>query len=228
MLGHEWIHVVLVGPGGIGKSSLTETILNDPVIEAKFKARRFFIRFSDLLSSQIYNIFVECTLIAHDFSCLSADDELEAVVSACEAFIRTLRCSTCRSTSLRPVIDGLDTSLSNSEEARAAVLYYTPRSVLANRQSDFANALQLYQLQYNLAVELEWKETAFEAIQWSAEYYRLSGQCGTAQTILDQAIASPDWATADERTRAHFVFIRAGRMDEARQPLKNAQRRGYY
>ena len=81
MQGHERSHVVLIGPGGMGKSSLAKAILNDPVIEAKFKDRRFFIRFSDLLSSQItYNIFVECTLIAHDLSCLSADDELEAVV----------------------------------------------------------------------------------------------------------------------------------------------------
>ena len=58
--GHERSHVVLVGPGGIGKSSLAKAILNDPVIEAKFKDRRFFIRFDDLLSSQItYNTFVE-------------------------------------------------------------------------------------------------------------------------------------------------------------------------
>ena len=162
------------------------------------------------------------SLIAHDPSSLSADDELEAVVSACEAFIRTLCRGTCRSTLLRPVIDGLDTSLSPTRK-KLKLRCYTPLSVLANRQSDFADALQPHQLQYSLVVELEWKETAFEAIRWCAEYYRLLGQYGTAQTILDQAIASPDWATADERTRAHFVFTRAGKMDEARQSLKNAQ-----
>ena len=120
--------------------------------------------------------------IAHDLSPLSADDELEAVVSTCEAFIRTLCRGTCHSTSLRPVIDGLDTSLSPTRK-KLKLRCYTPLSVLANRQSDFSNALQL-------------------------QYYRLLGQYGTAQTILDQAIASPDWATADERTRAHFIFTR--------------------
>jgi hypothetical protein len=52
---------VLIGPGGIGKSSVAKAILNDPVVKAKFKHRRFFVRFDDLLSSQVtYNIFVEC------------------------------------------------------------------------------------------------------------------------------------------------------------------------
>ena len=148
------------------------------------------------------------SLIAYDLSSLSADDELEAAVSACEDFIYTLCDSTCRSTSLRPVIDGLDTSPSSTRKG-LKLRCYSALAVLANKQNDFANALQLEQLRYKHAVELELKETAFEAIQWSADYYRMLGQYSTAQTVLDQVIASPDWATADEETRAHFVFIRA-------------------
>ena len=148
------------------------------------------------------------SLIASDISSLSSDDELEAVVSACEAFIYTLCNSACRSTSLRPVIDGLDTSFSPTRKG-LKLRCYTALAVLANRQNNFANALQLEQLRYNLAVELELTATAFEAIRLSADYSRRLGQYSNAQTVLDQAIASPYWATADEETRAHFVLTRA-------------------
>ena len=147
-------------------------------------------------------------LIARDLSSLSADDELEAVLSACEAFIRALHRGSCRSTSLRPVIDGLDTSLSPTRK-KLKLRCYTALSVLANRQSNLANALQLAQLEYNLAMQLEQKEITFKAIRWSAEYYRVLGQYNTAQTVLNQAIASPDWATADDETRGHFALTRA-------------------
>ena len=148
------------------------------------------------------------SLIASDLSSLSADDELEDVVSACEAFIYTLCNSACRSTSLRPVIDGLDTSLSPTRKG-LKLRCYRALAVLANRQNDFANALQLEQLRYTLALELGLKKIALEAIEWSAEYHRVLGQYSTAQTVLDQAITSPYWAAADQKTRAHFILTRA-------------------
>ncbi|KAH7920156.1 hypothetical protein BV22DRAFT_1133307 [Leucogyrophana mollusca] len=46
-------HVVLVGPGGIGKSSTAKAILNDDTIVARFKDRRFFVRFDDINASQV-------------------------------------------------------------------------------------------------------------------------------------------------------------------------------
>lgn len=56
----EQNHIVVLGPGGIGKSSLASTILNEPKIEAKFSDCRFFVRFDDLLTSQItYSTFVD-------------------------------------------------------------------------------------------------------------------------------------------------------------------------
>jgi tetratricopeptide (TPR) repeat protein len=148
------------------------------------------------------------SLIVYDLSSHSADDELEAVISACEAFIYALCNSTCRSISLRPVIDGLDASLSPFRKG-LQLRCYTALAFLANRQNDLANALQLEQLRYDLAVELELKETAFEAIRWSADYYRRLGQYSTAQAVLDRAITSPYWATADDESRAHFVLTRA-------------------
>jgi tetratricopeptide (TPR) repeat protein len=148
------------------------------------------------------------SLVAYDLSSLSADDELEAAVSACEALIYTVCNTTCRSTSLGPVIDGLDTSLSPTQKW-LKLRCYRALAVLANRQNDFANALQLEQRRYNLAVEVESKEIAFDATGWSADYYRVLGQYSAAQAVLDQAIASPDWPTANERTRAHFILTRA-------------------
>ncbi|KAH7918930.1 hypothetical protein BV22DRAFT_888516 [Leucogyrophana mollusca] len=46
-------HVVLVGPGGIGKSTIAKAILNEDSIIAKFQGRRFFVRFDDIDASQI-------------------------------------------------------------------------------------------------------------------------------------------------------------------------------
>jgi len=58
--GSERRHVALLGPGGIGKSSLAKAILNEPLIAAEYKSRRFFTRFDDILASQItYSTFIE-------------------------------------------------------------------------------------------------------------------------------------------------------------------------
>ncbi|KAH7918740.1 TPR-like protein [Leucogyrophana mollusca] len=46
-------HVVLVGPGGIGKSSIAKAILNEDSIVAKFQDRRFFVSFDNIDASQI-------------------------------------------------------------------------------------------------------------------------------------------------------------------------------
>ncbi|KAH7904341.1 hypothetical protein BJ138DRAFT_1166687 [Hygrophoropsis aurantiaca] len=46
-------HVILVGPGGIGKSSIAKAILNEDSIVARFNDRRFFVRFDDINASQV-------------------------------------------------------------------------------------------------------------------------------------------------------------------------------
>ncbi|KAH7918284.1 hypothetical protein BV22DRAFT_1186694 [Leucogyrophana mollusca] len=46
-------HVVLVGPGGIGKSTIAKAILNEGAIVAKFQHRRFFVSFDNIDASQI-------------------------------------------------------------------------------------------------------------------------------------------------------------------------------
>ncbi|KAH7917521.1 hypothetical protein BV22DRAFT_1135345 [Leucogyrophana mollusca] len=46
-------HVILFGPGGIGKSSIAKAILNEDTVVARFKDRRFFVRFDDINASQV-------------------------------------------------------------------------------------------------------------------------------------------------------------------------------
>ncbi|KAG1724014.1 hypothetical protein EDB19DRAFT_2043614 [Suillus lakei] len=41
-------HIALIGPGGIGKSSLAKAILNEPLITEKFADRRFFVTYDGL------------------------------------------------------------------------------------------------------------------------------------------------------------------------------------
>jgi len=41
-------HIALIGPGGMGKSSLSKAILNEPLITEKFSDRRFFVTYDGL------------------------------------------------------------------------------------------------------------------------------------------------------------------------------------
>ncbi|KAG6822743.1 hypothetical protein H0H92_012736, partial [Tricholoma furcatifolium] len=45
--------VALIGPGGMGKSSIARAVMNDEDLAAKFLGRRFFVRFDDMSPSQI-------------------------------------------------------------------------------------------------------------------------------------------------------------------------------
>ncbi|KAG1805873.1 hypothetical protein EV424DRAFT_258798 [Suillus variegatus] len=46
-------HIALIGPGGMGKSSLAKAILHEPLIIEKFADRRFFVAYDDLDPSTI-------------------------------------------------------------------------------------------------------------------------------------------------------------------------------
>ena len=53
-------HVALLGPGGIGKSSIAKALLHDSTIIQKFGDQRFFVRFDDVHFSQVTShIFFE-------------------------------------------------------------------------------------------------------------------------------------------------------------------------
>ncbi|KAG6845082.1 hypothetical protein H0H87_000987 [Tephrocybe sp. NHM501043] len=45
--------VALIGPGGMGKSSIARAVLNDDALTTKFQKRRFFVRFDDMDAAQI-------------------------------------------------------------------------------------------------------------------------------------------------------------------------------
>ncbi|KAG2346547.1 hypothetical protein BDR05DRAFT_1057646, partial [Suillus weaverae] len=46
-------HLALIGPGGMGKSSLAKAIINEPLVVDKFADRRFFVAYDDLDHSTI-------------------------------------------------------------------------------------------------------------------------------------------------------------------------------
>src|SRR5258707_13444904 len=46
-------HIALIGPGGMGKSSLAKAILNEPLVTEKFADRRFFVTYDGLDPSTI-------------------------------------------------------------------------------------------------------------------------------------------------------------------------------
>jgi AAA+ ATPase superfamily predicted ATPase len=60
LLRPERLHVALLGSGGIGKSSLAKAVINEQQVKDRFGVRRFFIRFDDILASQItYPTFLD-------------------------------------------------------------------------------------------------------------------------------------------------------------------------
>ncbi|KAF8065399.1 hypothetical protein FPV67DRAFT_183060 [Lyophyllum atratum] len=53
-------HVALIGPGGIGKTSVARAVLNDDAIIERFSKRRYFVTYDDIDASQItYTTFLD-------------------------------------------------------------------------------------------------------------------------------------------------------------------------
>ncbi|KAG5717106.1 hypothetical protein E4T56_gene6931 [Termitomyces sp. T112] len=62
-------HVALIGPGGIGKSSIARAVLNDEAIVSKFQAKRYFVRFDDMVVTQVnLKTFLDHIMRALDFA----------------------------------------------------------------------------------------------------------------------------------------------------------------
>ncbi|KAH7920120.1 TPR-like protein [Leucogyrophana mollusca] len=80
-------HVVLFGPGGIGKSSIAKAILNEDTIVARFNDRRFFVRFDDINASQV----THSTFIGRIAGALGLRSNLVSSIKTslgtCEAFL---------------------------------------------------------------------------------------------------------------------------------------------
>ncbi|KAG1841437.1 P-loop containing nucleoside triphosphate hydrolase protein [Suillus subalutaceus] len=54
-------HLALIGPGGMGKSSVAKAIINEPLVIEKFADRRFFVTYDDLDPSTItFETFMTC------------------------------------------------------------------------------------------------------------------------------------------------------------------------
>ncbi|KAF9000328.1 hypothetical protein BDQ17DRAFT_1427324 [Cyathus striatus] len=53
-------HITLLGPGGIGKSSIAKVVINNDEIAAKYKQRRYFVSYDDMDISQIsFGTFID-------------------------------------------------------------------------------------------------------------------------------------------------------------------------
>ncbi|KAG6919326.1 hypothetical protein DXG01_006872 [Tephrocybe rancida] len=64
--------VALIGPGGMGKSSVARAVLNDETLTAKFQQRRFFVRFDDMDPAQItFGTFLDRIARALGFNTLA-------------------------------------------------------------------------------------------------------------------------------------------------------------
>ncbi|KAG2079897.1 hypothetical protein BD769DRAFT_1741610, partial [Suillus cothurnatus] len=107
-------HLALIGPGGMGKSSLAKAIINEPLVTKKFAERRFFVIYEGLDPSTItLETFMACFAGALGIEITGADP----VRQIC-AFLRSARALV--------VLDNAETF----EEARASLaLEYIPPAI---------------------------------------------------------------------------------------------------
>jgi len=70
----EGAHVALIGPGGIGKSSISRALLHEQSIISRFGLKRYFVPFDDLDTSELtYDMFLDRLAVSLGFSSKSSE-----------------------------------------------------------------------------------------------------------------------------------------------------------
>ncbi|KAG1724988.1 hypothetical protein EDB19DRAFT_2043364 [Suillus lakei] len=79
-------HLALIGPGGMGKSSLAKAILNEPLVTEKFADRRFFVTYDGLDPSSItFDTFMTRFAGALGMEIVGADPVRQISIFLCSA-----------------------------------------------------------------------------------------------------------------------------------------------
>ncbi|KAG1791231.1 uncharacterized protein HD556DRAFT_1486695 [Suillus plorans] len=124
-------HIALIGPGGMGKSSLAKAILHEPLIIKKFADRRFFAAYDDLDPSTItFETFMTHFAGALGIEITGADPlrPISTFLHSTSALVVLDNAETFEEASTSSALEKIPPAIAKIADIRGVVLILTSRS----------------------------------------------------------------------------------------------------
>ncbi|KAG1821490.1 hypothetical protein EV424DRAFT_1539061 [Suillus variegatus] len=124
-------HIALIGPGGMGKSSLAKAILHEPLIVEKFADRRFFVAYDDLDPSTItFETFMTHFAGALGIEITGADPlrQISTFLHSASALVVLDNAETFEEASALSALEKIPPAIAKIADIRGVILILTSRS----------------------------------------------------------------------------------------------------
>lgn len=124
-------HLALIGPGGMGKSSLARAILNQSIIMEKFADRRFFVAYDDLDPSTItFEAFMTRFALALGMKLAGADPtrQISTFLRSTSALVILDNGETFEEASTSAALEKIPSAIAQISEIPGVILILTSRS----------------------------------------------------------------------------------------------------
>ncbi|KAG2059325.1 hypothetical protein BDR06DRAFT_949373 [Suillus hirtellus] len=124
-------HIALIGPGGMGKSSLAKAILHEPLIIDKFADRRFFVAYDDLDPSTItFETFMTHFAGALGLEITGADPlrPISTFLRSASALVILDNAETFEEASALSALEKIPPAIAKIADIRGVILILTSRS----------------------------------------------------------------------------------------------------
>ncbi|KAG1724990.1 hypothetical protein EDB19DRAFT_2043366 [Suillus lakei] len=124
-------HIALIGPGGMGKSSLAKAILNDPLVTEKFADRRFFVTCDGLDPSTItFETFMTRFAAALGIESAGADPvrQISTLLRSASALVVLDNAETFEEASASSALREIPQAIAEIADIHGVILILTSRS----------------------------------------------------------------------------------------------------
>lgn len=124
-------HIALIGPGGMGKSSLAKAILNEPLITGKFANRRFFVTYDGLDRSAItFETFMTRFAETLGMELAGADHmrQISTFLRSASALVVLDNAETFEEANESPTVENIPSAIAEIASIPGVILILTSRS----------------------------------------------------------------------------------------------------
>ncbi|KAG0695412.1 hypothetical protein DFH29DRAFT_270033 [Suillus ampliporus] len=124
-------HIALIGPGGMGKSSLAKAILNEPLVMKKFTDRRFFVTYDGLDPSKItFEAFMTCFAAALGIELAGADPkrQISSFLRSASALVVLDNAETFEEADASSALNDIPPAIADIADIPGVILILTSRS----------------------------------------------------------------------------------------------------